>query len=192
MLQTIFVSFLFLGADFGDVTLAANQVLVQFLEITAFGLDGFAFAAEALVGTAYGARNLANLRSSVLKAGFWGCLLCVVLAVFFFVQGGWLIDVLTTAPDVRVEARVYLTYMVLSPILGVLPWMLDGVFIGATRTKDMRNMMALSFGVYLIAIWQLVPLFGNHGLWLALLISFVIRGVTLLIRYPALERSIHT
>ena len=192
MLQSMFVTFLFLGADFGDVTLAANQVLIQFLEITAFGLDGFAFAAETLVGTAYGARNLANLRDSVLKASLWGGVLCVGLAAFFLIQGGWLIDVLTTAPDVRSEARVFLIYMVASPILGGLAWMLDGVFIGATRTKDMRNMMVISFAVYLVALWALVPAFGNHGLWLALLVSFVIRGVTLLVRYPALERSLRT
>ena len=190
MLQAMFVMFLFLGADFGDVTLAANQYLVQFLEITAFGLDGFAFAAEALVGTAYGARNVANLRSGVLKASLWGLLLCVALALFFQFRGGWLIDYLTTAPEVRAEARVYLIYMVFSPLVGVIAWMLDGVFIGATRTKDMRNMMVISFAVYLVAIWVLVPAYGNHGLWMALLISFVVRGATLLIRYPALERSI--
>ncbi len=190
MLQTIFVMFLFLGADFGDVTLAANQVLVQFLEITAFGLDGFAFAAETLVGTAYGAKNLANLRAGVIKASMWGVGLCGVLALFFLVRGGWLIDVLTTAPDVRAEARVYLGYMVFSPVIGVLAWMLDGVFIGATRTKDMRNMMVISFLIYLAALWALVPTFGNHGLWLALLVSFVVRGVTLTLRYPALERGL--
>ena len=190
MLQSMFVAFLFLGADFGDVTLAANQVLIQFLEITAFGLDGFAFAAETLVGTAYGARNLANLRAGVIKASFWGVLLCAVLALFFLLKGGWLIDVLTTAPDVRAEASVFLIYMVLSPILGVVAWMLDGVFIGATRTRDMRNMMVISFVVYLISLWVLLPQFGNHGLWIALLISFVVRGVTLYLRYPALERSL--
>ena len=190
MLQTIFVMFLFLGADFGDVTLAANQVLVQFLEITAFGLDGFAFAAETLVGTAYGAKNLANLRAGVIKASMWGVGFCGVLALFFLVRGGWLIDVLTTAPDVRAEARVYLGYMVFSPVIGVLAWMLDGVFIGATRTKDMRNMMVISFLIYLAALWALVPTFGNHGLWLALLVSFVVRGVTLALRYPALERGL--
>jgi MATE family multidrug resistance protein len=190
MLQAIFVSFLFVGADFGDVTLAANQVLTQFLQITAYGLDGFAFAAEALVGTALGASNRAALRRGAVLASVWGMASCVALALFFWVQGGWLIDVLTTAPDVRAEARVYLIYMVASPILGILPWMLDGVFIGATRTKDMRNMMAISLAIYIGALLLLVPAFGNHGLWGAMLISFVARGVTLAVKYPALERSV--
>lgn len=190
LLQAIFVSFLFFGSDFGDVTLAANQVLMQFLHITAYGLDGFAFAAEALVGTAMGAGNRAALRRSALMASFWGAVTCIGLAAFFWLRGGWMIDVLTTAPDVRSEARVYLIYMVLSPILGMASWMLDGVFIGATRTKDMRNMMAISFAIYALSVWMLMPAYGNHGLWIALLISFVARGLTLLVRYPALERSV--
>jgi len=190
MLQAIFVSFLFIGADFGDVTLAANQVLTQFLQITAYGLDGFAFAAETLVGTALGASNRVALRRGALLASVWGLASCVALALFFWVQGGWLIDVLTTAPDVRIEARVYLIYMVASPILGILPWMLDGIFIGATRTKDMRNMMAVSLAIYVAALMLLVPSFGNHGLWGAMLISFVARGTTLAVKYPALERNV--
>jgi MATE family multidrug resistance protein len=190
LLQAIFVSFLFFAADFGDVTLAANQVLMQFLQITAYGLDGFAFAAEALVGTALGAGNRAAFRRGAWLASFWGLLSCLGLALFFWVQGGWIIDLLTTAPDVRAEARVYLVYMVASPLLGLLPWMLDGVFIGATRTRDMRNMMALSFVLYAAAVALLVPSFGNHGLWGALLVSFVARGLTLLWRYPPLERSV--
>ena len=190
MLQAIFVSFLFIGADFGDVTLAANQVLTQFLQITAYGLDGFAFAAETLVGTALGASNSGALRRGAVLASVWGLASCVALALFFWVQGGWLIDVLTTAPDVRIEARVYLIYMVASPILGILPWMLDGIFIGATRTKDMRNMMAVSLAIYVAALMLLVPSFGNHGLWGAMLISFVARGITLAVKYPALERNV--
>ena len=189
MLQAIFTSFLFLGAGFGDVRLAANQVLLQFLEITAYALDGFAFAAEALVGQALGARDRAGLRRAVLLASGWGLGACVLMALGFALGGGALIDLMTTAPEVRQEARAYLPWMVASPILGVAAWMLDGVFIGATRTRDMRNMMALSALVYLGAVLLLVPLIGNHGLWAALMISFVARGATLAARYPALERA---
>jgi MATE family multidrug resistance protein len=88
---------------------------------------------------------------------------------------------------VRAEARIYLIYMVFAPLVGCAAWMLDGIFIGATRTRDMRNMMALSFVVYCLAVAVLVPAFGNHGLWMAFLISFVARGVTLALKYPSLE-----
>jgi len=190
MLQAIFVSFLLTGARFGDVTLAANQILLQFLEITAYAMDGFAFAAEAIVGGALGRARRDLFRRGAVVSSVWGALTGGALAVLFLLAGGWVIDVMTTAPLVRSEARGFLPYMVAAPILGCAAWMLDGIFIGATRTADMRNMMALSFAVYVAAALALVPTLGNHGLWLAFLTSFVARGVTLGWRYPALERSI--
>ncbi len=189
MLEVIFVSFLFLGADFGDVTLAANQVLLQFLHITAFALDGFAFAAEALVGQAMGARNRAAVRRSAIVTSQWGAAAIVMLALSFATAGGRIIEVMAKAPEVQAEARSYLIYMVLAPLAGLAAWMFDGIFIGATRTRDMRNMMAISLCIYLAAAATLVPDLGNHGLWLALLISFVARGITLALRYPALEAT---
>jgi MATE family multidrug resistance protein len=112
----------------------------------------------------------------------------------FFALGVWVfgpavIDLMTTSEDVRAEARIYLPWMIAAPVLGVASWMLDGIFIGATRTADMRNMMVVSAAIYAVAAWALVPAYGNHGLWIALLISFIARGVTLAVRYPALERS---
>ncbi|MGG7643767.1 MATE family efflux transporter [Rhodovulum sp. YNF3179] len=187
MLQAMFISFLFLGADFGDVPLAANQILLQFLEITAYTLDGFAFAAEALVGQAMGARARPALRRGALLTSFWGLVCVIALALGFAIFGGALIDVMTTAPEVRETARVYLAYMVLVPLLALPAWMLDGIFIGATRTADMRNMAALSLAIYGLAVLLLVPAYGNHGLWIAFLVSFVARGLTLALRYPALE-----
>jgi MATE family multidrug resistance protein len=187
LLQVIFISFLFFGADFGDVPLAANQVLLQFLFITAYAMDGFAISAETLVGQALGANNRMALRQSASMTSFWGLVTVIVLSLVFWAFGGVIIDLMTTAPDVRAEARLYLVYMIVAPVLGMAAWMLDGIFIGATRTRDMRNMMVLSFVVYALAIAVLMPRFGNHGLWMALLISFVARGVTLGLKYPGLE-----
>jgi len=187
LLQAIFISFLFFGAGFGDVTLAANQILVQFLEIIATMLDGFAFAASSLVGQAMGARERIALRRSVVLSSLWGLICVAGLAVAFWLFGEVIIDWLTTSDEVRREARVYLGYVIIAPLLGFAAFMLDGIFIGATRTKDMRNMMILSFIVYAASVAVLMPIYGNHGLWVALLISFVARGVTLAWRYPALE-----
>jgi MATE family multidrug resistance protein len=187
MLQMIFVSFLFFAAGFGDVTLAANQILMQFLFITAYALDGFAFAVEALVAQALGAGSRRDLRRSALLCTFWSLIMCLGLTVAFAGFGQQIIDVMTKAEEVRIEARVYLIYMIAAPLLGLWSWMLDGIFIGATQSRDMRNMMFLSLLVYIAAAVVLVPSFGNHGLWVALLISFVARGVTLGARYPSLE-----
>lgn len=190
LLQAIFVSFLFFGARFGDVTLAANQVLLQFVQVTAYALDGFAFAAEALVAGAFGARRRDLLRRSAVMASQWGLLSGLVMGLAFALAGGVLIDIITTAPDVRSAARNYLGWVVAVPVIGAAPWMLDGIFIGATRTRDMRNMMVLSAIAYGAALASLLPPFGNHGLWTALLLSFVARGATLAVRYPALERAV--
>ena len=120
----------------------------------------------------------------------WGLGAVALMAAAFAGFGGAIIDTMTTAEPVRAAAREFLPYMVAAPLLGVGPWMLDGIFIGATRTRDMRDMMLLSAAIYAAAAALLLPGFGNHGLWTALLVSFVARGATLGFRYPALERSV--
>ena len=190
LLQVIFLSFLFVAADFGDVTLAANQVLLQFLSITSYALDGFAFSAEALVGQAVGARAVPVLRRALTVASLWGLGAAVLLTLGFWGFGNDIVALMAKNAEVQEAAAAYLPWMICAPVLALASFMLDGVFIGATRTADMRNMMALSTLVYGVAAFALVPHFGNHGLWMALLISFVARGVTLAARYPALERSV--
>lgn len=192
LLEAIFLSFVFLGSDMGDVTLAANQVLLQFLMITAYGLDGFAFAAEALVGRAVGARQVDALRRGAVLASFWAGLVSVLMTVLFWVIGPQIIDLMTKAPEVQATARVFLPYLLAVPVLACAAFMLDGIFIGATRSRDMRNMMALSFAIFVVAVVILVPAYGNHGLWAAMLISFVARGITLGLCYPALERAVQS
>ncbi len=190
LLTGSFTTFLFIGADLGDVQLAANQVLLQFLEITAFALDGFAFSAEALVGGAVGAKNRAQMRRAALMASSWAFGGAVVMALAFAVGGGVIIDLMTTAPEVRTAARLFLIWAALAPVLSVASYMFDGVFIGATWTRDMRIAMMQSVALYVLALLVLVPLFGNHGLWAALMVLNVTIAATLALRYPRLEAAI--
>jgi len=189
LLEIGFVSFLFLGSSFNDATLAANQILIQFLSITIHALDGFAFAAETLVGQALGSKNRALFRRAVVMTSQWGLGTVILMALAFFVFGNSIINIMTTAQDVRTVSYEYLPWMVVAPLAGVAAWMLDGIFIGATRTADMRNMMFISFCVYLIALAILLPIYGNHGLWASLIIFSIARGVTLGFKYPSLEAS---
>ena len=189
LLEIGFVSFLFLGSSFNDATLAANQILIQFLSITVHALDGFAFAAETLVGQALGAKNRPLFRRAVVMTSQWGLGTVILMALSFFVFGNSIINIMTTAQDVRTVSYEYLPWMVAAPLAGVAAWMLDGIFIGATRTADMRNMMFISFCVYLVALAILLPIYGNHGLWASLIIFSIARGVTLGFKYPALEAS---
>jgi MATE family multidrug resistance protein len=188
LLQAGFVSFLFFGAELGDVTLAANQVLLQFVYLASYAMDGFVFAAESLVGQAMGARAVAQLRRGASVTAVWAFGSALVLAAGFWIVGPFVIDVMAKDPAVQEAARLYLPHMVAAPLLGALAWMLDGVFIGATRTQDMRNMMILSFLGYCGLVLSLLPSFGNHGLWMAINGFFILRGVSLAFRYPALER----
>ena len=188
LLQAGFVSFLFFGAELGDVTLAANQVLLQFVYLASYAMDGFVFAAESLVGQAMGARAVAQLRRGASVTAVWAFGSALVLAAGFWIVGPFVIDVMAKDPAVQAAVRLYLPHMVAAPLLGALAWMLDGVFIGATRTQDMRNMMILSFLGYCGLVLLLLPSFGNHGLWMAMNGFFILRGVSLAVRYPALER----
>jgi MATE family multidrug resistance protein len=184
LLQLSFTSFVFLGARFGDVTLAANQVLMQFLEITAYALDGFAFAAEALVGQAIGARSAADTRAAGRITMQWGIGGAVALALVFAVAGPVIIDLMTTSEEVRVEARAYLPWLVVAPLIGVAAWIYDGIFIGALLTGDMLRAMLQSVVIYVLALAVLVPLAGNHGLWAALMVMNGVRTLTLWRLYP--------
>ena len=190
VLQFSFTTFLFLGAAQGDLRLAANQVLLQFLEITACALDGFAFAAEALVGQAVGARNRANLRHAARVAAEWSLLGAVLLALLFALGGPAIIDLMTTSPEIRTEARLYLPWLVVAPLIGVASWTLDGIFIGATMTREMRNAMLFSVAIYAVALLILPPLWGNHGLWAALMVLNAVRGLSMAVYYPRAEAKV--
>ncbi|MEO0912735.1 MAG: MATE family efflux transporter, partial [Pseudomonadota bacterium] len=140
-------------------------------------------------GTALGARNRALLRRGAVLTSFWAGVVAVALTLVFLVFGGAIIDVMTTAEAVRAEARAYLGWLVIAPVVGVASWMLDGIFIGATRTRDMRNCMILSTLLYGVTVVFFVEWFGNAGLWAALMMFNFYRAVTLGSRYPALERA---
>ncbi|MAC80108.1 MAG: MATE family efflux transporter [Rhodobacteraceae bacterium] len=190
LLTGSFMTFLFLAADLGDVTLAANQVLVQFLEITAYALDGFAFSAEALVGIAVGARNRAALRRAALIASQWGVGGAVLLGLVYWTCGGMIIDLMSTAEGVRAEARVYLPWLAIAPLASVGSYMYDGIFIGATWTRQMLLAMLEAVAIYAVALAICLPWLGNHGLWLALMVLNLSRALTLARRYPRLEATV--
>jgi MATE family multidrug resistance protein len=174
-LQLCFTLFVFLGARHGDVTLAANQVLLQFLGILSYALDGFAFAAETLVGQAIGARAAREVRQAIRLALAWTFWSGVILGLGFWLVGPWLIDLMTTAPEVRAEARHYLPWIVAAPLMGALAWAYDGIYIGALLTQEMRRLMLIAAAAYVVAIGVFWPL-GNHGLWAAMMILFAVRS----------------
>ena len=165
ILQVSFTTFVFLGARFGDTTLAANAILLQFLSIMAFALDGFAFAAETLVGQAMGGRDPLALRRAARMAMQWGYGGAVALSLIFAFGGYLAIHLMTTAPDVRAEALTLLPWLIAAPLIGTACWIYDGIFIGALMTHAMRTAALQVAVLYAAALAILVPTFGNQGLW---------------------------
>lgn len=177
------------SAQLGTLTLAANTVLLQFQTVMAYALDGFATACETLVGAAIGRRDRAALRSAVTTAGLWGIGFAGVFCVFYGALGPSIVDMFTADPAARATARLYLIWTIVTPLVSVWSFLLDGIFIGATRTPEMRNGMLVSLAVFLAGVHLLMPAFGNHGLWAALMIWLGVRAVTLALWYPRIERQ---
>lgn len=182
--------FAHLGAKQGDAILAANALLLNFQTFMAYGLDGFAHAAEALVGAAIGAGNRHAFRQAVKINLFWAALGAVGFSLVYWVCGPWIIAQLTDQPAVRAAAEAFLPWAALSPLISVWGFLLDGVFIGATRTRELMQAMAVSLAVFLCASWALVGPLGNHGLWIALLVFMAARGMTLSPLLPRISGAI--
>jgi MATE family multidrug resistance protein len=187
-LITAFALFTARSARSGDTLLAANAVLYNFVLIGAYFLDGFATAAEQLCGRAVGARDATAFASAVRLVIGWGFALALALAAVFGLAGSWLIALMTSSLEVRAAANAFLPYVVAAPIAGVLAYIFDGVFIGATWTRDMRNLMVASLALYLAALFGLRG-FGNGGLWIAILTFLAVRGLLQGWRYPPLRRA---
>jgi MATE family multidrug resistance protein len=183
-----FLFFTAQGARAGDVTLAANAVLNNFLMISGFFLDGLANAAEQLCGRAYGARDKNAFAGAVKLVVTWGFGFALAVAACFLLFGPALIDIMTASVDVRRIARDYLPFVIFAPLLGVFAFAYDGIYIGATWARDMRNLMLLSLLIFLTA-WFALRSFGNAGLWGAFLVHYAARGGLQALRYPALLKK---
>jgi MATE family multidrug resistance protein len=176
------------GARAGDTALAANAVLHNFVLIGSFFLDGMATAAEQLCGRSVGARDRAAFVQATRLALGWGLGFGIVCTMSFLLAGPSLIDVMTTNAEVRRFANDFLVFAAVAPVLGALAYTYDGVFIGATWSRDMRNLMLAAFALYFSSWWALRG-YGNAGLWVAILVFLAARGALQAARYPALVRT---
>ena len=178
------------GARAGDATLATNAILFNIVLIAIYMIDGFAYAAETLVGQAVGARARERFKNAIRLSTQGAVLVSIVLSIMVWFTGHAIIDFMTTSQEIRSLARVYLVWAALVPLTSVWCFLLDGIFIGATATATMRNMMFISMLGYFATWLVLVPLLENHGLWIALHVLFLLRAVTLASALPRLEKRL--
>lgn len=179
-----FAWFTRLGTGFGETTLAANAILMNFFMVAGYYLDGFATAAEQLAGRAIGAGYRPAFDKAVRLTVVWGFALAGFTTGFFLIFGSAVIGLMTTLETVRIEAGSYMFWAALTALSGVLAFEMDGVFIGATWSRDMRNMMLLSLALFLGLSVGLTEVWGNQGLWISLNIFLAARGFTLLAILP--------
>jgi len=195
VLRTLFIVsvlafFMAKSAELGDVTLAANQVLQNFLVFTSYGLDAFAHAAEAILGEAVGRGDRAAFRRDMRVVFLWSGIVGALNVAVYGLAGHGIIDLLTGIPEVRAAAAAYLYWPVLMPLISVWAFTYDGVYLAATSTRAMRNTVMLSFAVFLVALYALMPLLGNHGLWIAVAAFLGCRGLLLHLVFPHVLRAI--
>ena len=183
-----FAYFTMQGARLGDIVLAANAVLMNFFTIYSHAVDSFSHAVEALVGRTVGERSREGFRRAVIACLVWSLGVTALVTLVFGTAGLPLIGLLTDLAEVREAARSFLPWLIALPVLTVVAFLLDGVFVGATRAREMRNAMVLCFVIYLPLAWYLPSVWGNHGLWAALLALMVARGATLGFLYHRIER----
>jgi MATE family multidrug resistance protein len=187
---SVLAFFMAKSAELGDLALAANQVLHIFLVVTSFGLDGIAHAAETILGEAVGRRDRNAFEHARRIVFFWAGLVGAVAVALYGFAGPAMIALLTDIAEVRALAGEYLVWPVLMPIVSVWAYTYDGIYLAATRTRAMRNSVIASFAVFLLLLYSLLPLLGNHGLWLAVAGFLGGRGLLLHLAYPALAREL--
>ena len=178
------------AAKYGDIVLAANAILLQFIHLLSFGLDGFAQAAEALVGGALGEQNKKKYRMAVKATMTWAFCISITCSLSYWIFGGLIIDLFTNNEDVRLIANDAIIWVIIIPLVAIWPYMLDGIFIGATRTRDMRNGMVLALIIFISFSILLIPGRGYDGLWISLIIFMGARGLTLAVSYPKIEKDL--
>lgn len=189
LLQLCFSFMTFYGARLGEITLAANAVLLNFLMLVSFALDGIAYAAEAKVGKAKGEQNAEKIHLWVKLSLFWGGLFALGYCLLFALLGGKIISLLTDIPEVVTHAQAYLSWLILLPMIAMACFIFDGVFVGLTRAREMRNSMLVSMLLGFALPVLLTLDWHNHGLWLAMSCFMALRGLTLAYRYITLYRA---
>ncbi len=185
-----FAYFTALSAKMGEVVLAANAILLHLQSIMAYGLDGFAHAAEALTGSAYGAGRRKQFSRSVKLTSLWAAIIAGLVSLMYLFFGKPILGLFTNIDSVLDAAAVFLPWMIISPLVSIWSFQLDGIFIGAGYTREMRNAMLFSMLAYLLLLSVLIPWWGNHGLFLGLSLFMLIRALTLGFYYPRILAAI--
>lgn len=190
-LQIVFLYFTVIGATFGSIVLAVNAVLMNFQLLMAYALDGFANAAEALTGEAIGLKQINVFKQTFKITALWAISFALIFSLVYALSWKPIVFLLTDVQQVRQACADYIHWAILLPIISVWSFHLDGVFIGATITKPMRNGMVFSLIVFFMLVYIATPVWGNHGLWFAFCLFMIVRALTLAFAWPNILKKFH-
>lgn len=180
MLIFTFSFFTAKSAEFGDSILAANSILIQLWMVFSYGIDGFAFAAESIVGMFIGAKDVRKLKRAIRLIFIWGTSLGFGFSVVYFLFDRSIIALFTNQKDIIQLALQFMGWTIIAPLINSFCYIWDGIYIGATASKAMRNSMVLAtIGFFIPAYYLGVNLMGNHGMWLAMILFMIVRGISL-------------
>lgn len=189
MLVFVFTFFTDRSANMGDVMLAANTILLQYFYWMAYGVDGFAFAAESVIGKYTGKKDKAGMLKGVKLCFLWGMGLALLATLVYAIAGQQLLSVFTDQVPIIQAASPYLWWVILMPILATPCFIWDGVFIGLTASKALRDSMVIAVIFFLFTYLAIESTLGNHGLWFAMSIFMVVRGIIQLGMWPGLLKQ---
>ena len=182
----------YMSSRLGTVFLAANAILLHFQSIMAYGLDGFADATESLTGRAYGKRSVEKLLLAIKYTTVWAGVTAILCSIVFLLFGNKIIGLFSIDHDLINVATEYLPWVIISPLISVWSFQLDGLYTGTTHSVEMRNGMLLSTSLFIVCCMVIVPQWHNHGLWLSLLIFMGFRAIILGLWFPRIPKSIST
>ena len=171
------------SAVLGDTILAINTILLQFITLMSYAIDGFAFAAESMVGKYIGAQDIQNLKRTIRYIFLWSFVFGGIIMLIFLFFGEWCLHFFTNQTELIEQATPYLIWIIVAPIVNVAAYIWDGIYLGATASKPLRNSMFVAMLLFIGTVYLLLP-YGNHGLWCALTVLLVIRGVLLTVLAP--------
>ena len=186
LILTSILMFTAIGSRLGNTILAANAILIILQMFISYSLDGFAQAAEVLIGNEYGKKNKDKIIKVTIASGIISFLFALIYSLLFYLFINDIIMLMTSIESVISEIQKYTIWIIISPLISFLSFHMDGVFIGANKTKIMRNTVIISFIIFIISLYIFIPVYGNDGLWFSFLLFLFFRGILLLSKFNKL------
>ena len=190
LLTFSFLFFTYLGNTISEDVVAANTILINLIFLSAFILDAYAFSTEGIVGYSIGSKNITLLRNVIKNSFILSVFTSLLISLLYFSSKNYFISLMTDLPNIETISLSYSYWVVIIPLISSFCYQFDGIFVGASQTKELRNAMIISVCIYIISAVYLISNFGNLGLWISFSIFFIVRALTLFVYLGRIYKKI--